>query len=171
MTPEFVDLGSSRSKLRPGDVFYCQPVADGYVVGRVIRNNARWALSQQSGNCLLVYFFRGVLSASQVVSIEAMPSGHLSPDNLMFAPALTNNLGWRRGAFKTIGNVPVSSSDVLPVHCFYTSNSRKYFDEFARELAGPTEPLGAWGLAGYKMFEVWIDRALSSPDGTTTTPG
>lgn len=144
----------SRSKPRAGDVFALR-LGERFRFGRIISTEAMAGWSMPGS--ILIYIFRAS-------SLElTMPDGELTrADNLLVAPLMTNRLPWSRGYFQTIGNRPLAPGDVLAQHCFRSSNGR-YFDESARELPGPIEPCGDWGLHSYRTIDDEVSAALGIP--------
>jgi hypothetical protein len=91
---------------------------------------------------------------------------NLTVTNLLVPPVWTNNLGWTKGYFETISNVPIKSSDLLPNPCFYVVALRpgapgSYVDDNGSVLDRRSDPCGEWALASYR----WIDDRVSDALG------
>jgi len=148
-------LRPSRRKLAVGDVFVVKPIRHPFLFGRIIRTDA--ALFGQ-GN-LLLYFY-------DAWSDDAQDVPSLTRDRLLMPPVVTNRLGWSRGFFNHVENRPLTSGDVLPVHCFVSNVYRdgpRYFDEFRNQLPGPVPPVGDRGLHSYRTIDDEISRVLGIP--------
>ena len=86
----------------------------------------------------------------------------LTPSDLLLPPLLTNRLPWSRGYFETIDHSELEDSDVLPAHSFRDSRGR-FLDENSRELPGPVDPVGEWGLHSYRTIDDAVADALGLP--------
>jgi hypothetical protein len=129
-----------------------------YLFGRVISTTARWSISPDGGTTNLVYVFK-----HQAVSKTMPDRSHLQSDQLLTPPQLINRLGWSRGYFETLGNLPLGPGEVLPVHCFETRSYRagpRWFNERAEELPAPVSPVGIWGAGNYRTLEDKVCQAL-----------
>lgn len=154
-------LKPSRSKPKAGDIFAMR-LGDEFRFGRVISTEALAGWSMPGA--ILIYVFR--TSASELT----VPEEDVTRiDNLLIAPVMTNRIPWSRGYFQTIGNRPLAPADVLAQHSFRSSNGR-YFDEGARELPGPVEPCGDWGLHSYRTIDDEISGALGLPTAPEDVP-
>jgi hypothetical protein len=157
MTDEFVpllfkQLTPSRKKRHDGDVFVMR-LDEGYLCGRVVTTSAKIGPDYPGFN--LLYFYSGFYE--QIADID--PAA-LRPDDLLILPAITNNQGWLRGYFETVVNVPLSPSDVLPVHHFRHIATGEYVNEFAERVTTPLAPIAMQGLRSYLTIEDSIARAL-----------
>lgn len=150
----------SRRPLRPGDVFRVLLPDELYRFGRVIRTDARWTCAEGAGPVNLLYIYRYASSTD-----DMPPRSELRPDKLLIPPVLTNRLGWSRGYFDTVDNIPLDDDDVLSVHCFKSSVYRdtQFFDEMSNALPGPTEPVGTHGLGSYATIDDSISDAVGIP--------
>ena len=113
----------------------------GYLFGRVISTTARWSITPDGGTTNLVYVFK-----HQSPSKTMPDRSHLHSDQLLIPPQLINRLGWSRGYFETLGNLPFGPGEVLPVHCFerrgYRAGPSRWFNERAEGLPAPIPPVG-----------------------------
>jgi hypothetical protein len=125
-----------------------------YLFGRVISTEAMAGWSMRA-NLIYVYSARSDVKAAPEESA-------VRRDRLLIPPLMTNRLPWSRGYFETLTNRPLDEHDVLKQHCFRSSGGR-YYDEALRELPGPTEPCGIWGLASYRTIDDAISEALGIP--------
>lgn len=161
MAQNFRELRRSRKALAPGDVFVMGLPGGMYLFGRVISTSARWTLAQGGGTTNLVYVF-----AHQSRTKEIPARTHLRADQLLIPPQLINRLGWSRGFFETLGNLPFEDGEVLDVHCFQTNiyaTGPRWFDDAANQLPEPVPPVGEWGVGNYRTVEDKVCSALGIP--------
>lgn len=119
---------------RPGDVFAMQPENQVFIYGRVIRTDAAVG---DIDRCLLVYIYRRVSSVLK-------PVPRLDRNDLLLPPVLTGDDMFALDYAKIIVRAPLTSEDVLPVHCFRDSDG-VYHDEYNHILPGIVEPCGIYG--------------------------
>lgn len=143
-------LRPSRKRPKVGDVFEVGFDA-GRLAGRVIRTDA--LVSEGAPGLNLLYFFRDLAPAHDVNAMD------LTVDNLLIPPLLTNNMGWSRGYFRTIGNRPLGSGEVLDQHCF-DAYGAGCFDEYGHPLPAPVQPVGVRGVHSYLTIEHELSVAL-----------
>lgn len=153
-------LTASRKKPRPGDVFAMQLPDDRFLFGRVIDTEAQSGFGPASA--VLIYIYR-----VRSETCELPDRAHLRPDRLLVSPMMTNRLPWSRGYFETIAHIPLDYKDVLGQHCFLSAVRGRYFDERGRELSGPVEPVGDYGLHSYRTIDDEISDALGFPRAET----
>lgn len=147
-------LTPSRKRPHPGDIFVMK-TDKGYLFGRVVSTDAKWGYSPETKGVNLVYVYRGLYPHSRPVPFE-----RLMPEKLLFPPIMTNNLGWSRGYFETVANIPLTPTDTLSVHCFKDSHGN-YYDEDGRRLKAPTKIVGMLGLDSYLNVEERVGEVLS----------
>ncbi len=131
---------------------------DSFLFGRVVSTAARWALAEDSGTVNLVYVYDYRSSDKKVPDRQ-----HLGADRLLVPPQLINRLGWSRGYFETLANLPLEEGEVLREHCFQTNvyaAGPRWFDERANALPEPVPPVGAWGAGNWLTLEAEVFRAL-----------
>ena len=91
----------------------------------------------------------------------------LRPDRLLIPPHLVNRLGWSRGYFETLANVPLEEGEVLPIHCFeYGITHPCWYDQNHRPLPGPIPPVGSGGAGNWKTVEWEVFEALGLEQST-----
>jgi len=147
-------LRPSRKRLAAGDIFVMLPPDGKFLFGRVISTEAKAGPSIPAN---LIYVFK---ARSPVKSV---PDGsELRTDRLLIAPLMINRLPWSKGYIETLLNRPLADGEVLSQHCFRSSGGR-YYDELSRELSGPIEPCGLWGLNSYRTLDDDISKALGIP--------
>lgn len=146
-----VILEPSRKAVREGDVFTYLMPDERYRFGRVISTRAR--IGPMEG-CHLLYFYDATTPTGEP------PLEHLRPGRLLVPPLMTNRLPWTRGYFRTVWRGPLDPDLMLPRHCFWSANRKKYYDEFSNELPGPVEPVGQWGLDSFLTIDDGLSRAL-----------
>lgn len=156
--PNIQKLRPSRKRLRPGDIFVMQLPDGRYLYGRVIRANVPEGEGPWRG-MNMIYLYR-----------DPQPTmkpdlGLLTTDRLLCPPEFVNRLGWSRGYFETVLNVPLSSEDLLEQHCFSSNRwTTPYVDEKGRPLASRSEPCGIWAVAGYGNIDEVISRSFGYPE-------
>lgn len=146
----------SRKAVRRGDVFAMR-VPDGrYLFGTVVLADipADKAPMPKSN---LIYIYRHLADTPEPDLAE------LRPDALLVPPVFINRLPWSKGYFTTVAQRPLGPEDVLARHCFWDAPTKSYVDVEGRKLAGPVEPCGVWGLAGYHLIDREISDALGIP--------
>ena len=147
-------LRPSRAQPRAGDVFALR--LDGlFRFGRVISTDAMAGWNMTGAR--LIYVFRHTATQAAVPDRVEM-----TPEQLLVPPLMTNNLPWSRGYFRTLINLPIEAGEALPRHCFRASTGR-YYDDMAKELPGPIEPVGEWGLQSYRSIDDVLSSALGLP--------
>lgn len=162
MTPEeipalFQKQKTSRRKTVPGDVFSIK-IPDGYLLGRVVANNAKsspWDEPQLQ----LLYIYAGVRKDLKSVTAE-----DFRPPNLLIPPVLTNRMGWTRGYYETLTNIPLESADLLKRHVFREPGKQNYWDENSEPVEesdiSDASLVGLQALQSYFTTEDRISRAL-----------
>lgn len=149
-------LRPSRKKLKPGDIFAMLLPDELYLFGRVILVDLPRGIAPMPGaNLIYIYDHR---ASGTVPQIDA-----LTPDRLLIPPQFVNRLGWSRGYFETTANAPLSRSDLLSQHCFWSSTRKAYRDETGQPLQRRTEPCGSWGLGNYRVIDDLVSDALGFP--------
>lgn len=148
-------LDPSRKQQQAGDVFAMQLPDGRFLFGRVINTDASAFL--QMGGALLLYFYRHI-SATMDMPNRSL----LTPDQLLFAPVMTNRQAWFKGYFLTLANVPLEAGDTLPTHCFHWING-KYHDENGLELPERVEPCGEKGLHSFRTIDDLVSETLGFP--------
>ncbi len=151
--PNMRVLTPSRKAVKPGDIFVMQLRDDEYIFGRVIRTDA---MIDEMQNVILIYVYRAFSFDKTAIPV-------LNRDQLLIAPDLINRLGWSRGYFEMVAHHPLTPEDVLPVHCFQSYFSGKYFDEYNHQLPEKHEPCGQYGLGNYRVIDDLVSRALDIP--------
>jgi len=150
----FRNLGASRPRLAPGDVFVMQ-IPDGtHLFGRLVRTDA----SCFGPNCVLVYVF-------SYRSPSPEPPPQLLVQDLLIAPVCVNRLGWSRGYFRRVGHRPFRAGERLAQHYFKDSQRQRFVEEDRRPL--PTPPpgtlVGQSGLGNYRTLDDQVSDALGIP--------
>jgi hypothetical protein len=145
-------LKPSRKKPMAGDLFVMQLPDERYLFGRIISTDA---MIGPMKDVILIYVYR-----PRFDSKELPERTQLSADRLLVSPMMTNRLPWSKGYFETVAHWPLQPGDVLPQHCFLSSDVGRYFDEKGDELPGPIEPVGDWGLHSYRTIDDEVSDAL-----------
>ena len=147
------ELKKSRKKIVEGDIFALLLPNNTYLFGRVISTIASIGPME---NCNLIYIYRDVSD-----DIKNVPE--LTPENLLVAPIMTNNLPWRKGYFEVVQSKALNISDKLKQHCFHCSFNGKFYDEYSNQLEKAVEPVGIWALHSYRTIDDEISTALGIP--------
>lgn len=146
-------LRTSRSDPNKGDIFVMLPPDKLFLYGRVISTEAKVG---PMNNCMLIYIY-------SIRSSSKLPVPELDPQKLLIAPILTNKLPWRRGYFEALLHRELEESDYLSQHCFKSLSTGRYYDEFGKELDGPTDPVGVRGLHSFRTIDDAISKVLGIP--------
>jgi hypothetical protein len=147
----------SRKKLHEGDLFSFDLVNGTKVYGRVISTSA---VVGSTGGWNLIYIYD-----PRKVGRDGVPNrSELSPENLLIPPDTINRLGWSRGYFTTIGNVPLDQSQLLPRHVFKTHRGH-FVNEAGEPTAAPRdgEPAQFSGVGNYRTIDDSVSEALGIP--------
>lgn len=148
-------LRKSRRRLKPGDVFMMPPPDGKYLYGRVIDTNAN---PLGVGGAVMIYVY-------SVRTEGRAPIPKLSPKRLLLPPIITNRLPWSRGYFEHLEHRPLQPDECLPLHCFRDFRGR-FLDQSGRQLPGPVEPVGEFGLHSFRTIDDEISKALGLPRAT-----
>ena len=149
-----------RSNAQPaaGDVFIMRLPTDNYLFGRVIlAEPQREQAPMPSAYLIYIYSWQSRTKKPE--------QRHLSADSLLIPPTWTNRLGWTKGYFQTVENLPLGRDALLRRHCFRRHDG-VYLDETGRKLPHRLEPCGEWGLVSYR----WIDDHVSDAVGIPRVP-
>jgi len=148
-----------RKAPRAGDLFALQLAESLFLFGRVVSTEAIAGPSMPGA--ILIYVYR-----PRFDSMAVPDRSELSPSRLLVPPLMTNRLPWSRGYFETVDHWALGPGDVLPEHCFLSAARGRYFDEAGKELPGPVEPVGDYGLHSFRT----IDDAVSDALGIDRVP-
>ena len=151
----FHEQERSRKKVRVGDVFVMK-LDDGYLYGRVVSDTAMMDKFSDP-EWLLLYVYAGVYADDTHIPREV-----ISPPRLLIPPVITNRLGWRHGYFRTVGNLPIQSDQLLPRHVFRSPMSDELWDEGNARITAveETDLVGCKALDSYLSIEDSVSRAL-----------
>jgi len=133
----------SIQKLKPirklpktGDIF-CYKTSDGlFRFGKVVKDDA---VVGPFRNSLLIYLY-----STPSKNKDLIPP--LSKKELLFAPIFVDASMWRKGFFQQVKNEPLAQKEVFLKHCFQHRLSKKFFDEYSKELPRRIEPVGDFAL-------------------------
>jgi len=144
----------SRKRPRVGDLFYIEMVTGQFVMGRVVRTDARVFADEN----LLLYFYHPAQQSPDLIRPPIKPE-------LLIAPRATNWQGWLKGYYTTIGNYSLAPEELLLQHCFekHFANPGHYYDEYGNELDRRYEPCARWGLDSYRTIDDELSEALGIP--------
>ncbi|GMU55966.1 MAG: hypothetical protein AMXMBFR33_51120 [Candidatus Xenobia bacterium] len=151
----------SCSKAPPvsGDVFSVRVPGKGFVVGLVVKNDAKAEVvhsKEQVGkayNAILIHIYRDVYSTED--GEEMLRS--VNKKNILIPPATTNRLGWSRGVFNNFSKIECLDDHLLDAYCFRSGS--RFYDENGLRCAHSI-PCGTLGLHSYLSIEDDILRAL-----------
>ncbi len=159
-----VRLTDVRKRAKVGDLFRLSPHQGTVLWGRLIKRGHFFGMEF---NLNLVYIY-DVLS-------ETMPSlDRMSPSNLLLPPKVVNNLGWSRGYWEIMAQVPLEPKDILNRHLFKrlwgTGNPQDYdvVTEGGHKVTDAlldARPLGQSGVSNYNdvdwtVREILVSRGL-----------
>ncbi|KJS16093.1 MAG: hypothetical protein VR69_10860 [Peptococcaceae bacterium BRH_c4b] len=147
-----IKMEPSRKKPKEGDVFVIQPEKGLYYLGRVIRTNISSKDPFVNGSSLIYIY------DNSVKSLE-IPSS-LANRELLIPPQIVNNLGWVRGYFKTIGNLPVLQEDLLEDYGFWDVITQRYVDEEGKVIAKQPKVIGSYALGSYGSVSYKVSQVL-----------
>ncbi|WP_235558544.1 immunity 26/phosphotriesterase HocA family protein [Sphaerimonospora mesophila] len=153
-------LKRSRKRPKSGDIFTLRMTKVGYLFGRVVYAGISESHPLTS-EAYMLYIY-DIVSSNKGVDVSALP-----PDRLLIPPFFINRLPWIRGYFETLGNFPLTKSDMVKVHCFYDIPFDRYVDENGDNLPRRTDPCGMFGVMSYGF----LDDALSDALGIERAPG
>lgn len=151
----FHPLESSRKRPRVGDVFVAE-IDSGFIGGRVVAVDAQSSAISESKS-LLLYIYDGIVKSPDVDAIS------LAPPVLLIPPVITNTVAWSRGYFQTIGNVPLSTDQLLDQHVFRSPSTKELWDERDTRLPATYaghDYVGVKALDSYLTIEDAVSRAL-----------
>ena len=153
------NLGGTRKNIKSGDVFVFKPKKHPYYYGVVINSDAS------------IFTAKGLLHI-QFFNLNS-ENGNSVPDDLhcaklLIPPILTNKLGWRKGYFKTIGNVDIKDFISVQNAAFFYYNG-KIFDDSSNQLPSPKsiEETGSFAITSYLNIDNLISLALEIPLAVT----
>lgn len=145
-------IAKSRKVQRPGDVFVMLLPNERYLFGRVIATDAQlFAMTK----VVLVYIFK-----TQQVGKQLSDRDELQTDRLLIPPVFTNRLGWSRGFFETIDNLPFLDGERLEQHSFLHPLHDRHYDEYSKPVSNPVEPIGMFAVGNYRTIDEHISDAL-----------
>lgn len=138
---ELIKMKSSRKKPVEGDIFILQPKENLFLYGKVIQANITSKIPfMDEGH--LVYIYKKQSNHKVIPDV-------LDPNKLLFPPAVTNQLGWVKGYFETIGNQKVTTEELSINFGFWHDTSRTFYDLYGEVLKEePSQWKGA-GLTSY----------------------
>lgn len=146
-----------RKKLLPGDLFAMKFDEDFYMHGRIINTEAFWTPSgRDAGLANLIYIYDRIAT-----HLEDYDVAELDPSRLLVSPIMTNRLGWSRGYFFVVTNLPLKPEELLAKHVFRKKANRDwYFDDAGNEVEAWDGPIGLYGLASYSAVQLLVLDAL-----------
>lgn len=150
---ELIPLTPSRKRLREGDVFLLQPLPGTFYCGKIVRLKVASRDSFVNGMSLIYIYDRRVPGRGVPADLDAAP--------LLIPPVVINRLPWSRGYFETVGNLPVTERERRLSFGFRDAARKRFVDAGGRPLA--KEPLywTDYGLAGYPVVGMLVQRALA----------
>lgn len=151
---ELIPLTLSRKRLREGDVFLLQPLPGTFYCGKIVRLKVASRDSFVNGMSLIYIYDRRVPGRGVPADLDAAP--------LLIPPVVINRLPWSRGYFETVGNLPVTERERRLSFGFRDAARKRFVDAGGRPLA--KEPLywTDYGLAGYAVVGMLVQRALAA---------
>ena len=141
----------------PGDVFRLSPADGVFLFGRVVQSDLPRERAPMPG-AYLVYLYR-----HRWCEGDPPRPDDLRPGALLLPPLFINRMPWTKGYFETVATWPLTASDVLERHCFWSVARQRYVDEHSRELPGPLELCGEWALQSYRTLDDAVSEAIGIP--------
>lgn len=126
---------------------------DRYLFGRVVAMTD--ADLGGSADFPVVYVYR-VRSQRKEIPDRA----ELRPANLLIPPKIVNTLGWSRGYFETVANIPLDAEDTPAQLCFFRPSRGHYVDHLGRPLPSLVEPAGIFAVGNYRTLDDEVSEAL-----------
>lgn len=138
-----------------GDVFRLRFEDGRWLLGRVATVGVPYTPGEgPSEDLLTVYLFKSQYDGSSPLPL-LLPLG-----DLLCAPLIVGNDMWREGTFEHLEHRDFRDGERLPHHCFFSMPFDKHFDEYGREVARPSEPIGEFGITTGEGVEAAIADAL-----------
>jgi len=148
-------LKRSRKKPIAGDVFVMHMPGRGYLFGLVASVDARMRFMEEVP-LTLVYVYKYILESPKPIPL-------LKRDDLLIPPQLINERPWTTGVFQTVEHRSLTHDDLLPVHCFRSVSSGRFYDDAVNELPDRVEPCGEYGFGNERTSDDKISEALGVP--------
>lgn len=128
---------------------------DRFVFGRVVRVNVRVG-SFEDG--ILVYLYQ-----HRAGSKDLPERKELGTNELLIPPVIVNRIGWTRGYFETVGNIPFEEGEVLKQHHFFDPVHGRFVDLDGSPVPGELDPVGIFALGNFRTVDDDVSEALGIP--------
>ncbi|WP_405079952.1 immunity 26/phosphotriesterase HocA family protein [Paenibacillus chitinolyticus] len=156
MTEEFTELRilkRTRKSPRVGDIFVMEPKENLFYFGKVINANVVSKNPLFNGG-YLIYLYNYPATTKEIPD-------HLSPNNLLIPPIVTNKQGWLKGYFETVGSRDATSEEKNLDYGFWHSTSEKFYSLSWDVLTEKPTQFIRNGLISYGGIGRGIHRLLS----------
>jgi len=163
--PKFLERGKRHLKIRPvGEVFVMNLRTIGYMYGRIIRNDCPWEAPTSPRPWKRVPGYYVVYIFSQVTQ-EISKDIDLGVKNLLLAPHIIGDGGWKLGYFQPLFTKTIATGELLNTHCFNAEllSGPVYITEYGDILEHQTEPNTDFGYGEYGFIERCCCEALGVP--------
>lgn len=152
---EFTDLlamKKSRKAPRKGDVFVVQPFQSVFYFGKVIKTNICSSDSFVNGMFLIFIY-------DEMSTVPQIPCD-LNDSSLLIAPTIVNRLGWSRGYFETICNLPLTEREKNVSYGFWHFQKKCFVNAEGDVLDSRPKYYTDYGLGNYCVVGEKIQAAL-----------
>ena len=147
-----IPIKKSKKAPQQGDVFVVQPFQNIFYYGKVIQTNI---YSKQSFvNGMILIFIYDKMSTTPKIPCN------LDNSNLLIAPTVVNRLGWSRGYFETICNIPITDRERNISFGFWDFLKKRFVDVEGNVLDRKPDYYTDFGLGNYLVVGEKIQVAL-----------
>ena len=149
----------SRKAPRKGDVFTLKLSVGGFLIGRVIRTDAKMKFDEL--DYILLYLYRKIISEPNSKEIEDFA---FADKNLAVPPFFGRKQFWTMGYAETVENRPLGGSDSYPTHYFFDHWHKAHFDDDGKEVTEAniedSIPVGICGLGNLATLDLDLRKSL-----------
>ena len=152
---EFTDLiamKKSRKTPQKGDVFVVQPFQSVFYYGKVVKTNIHSPDSCVNGMFLIFIY-------DKMSAVPQIPCD-LDNSSLLIAPTIVNRLGWSRGYFETICNLPLTEREENMPYGFWHFQKKCFVNAEGTVLHSRPKYHTDYGLGNYCVVGEKIQAAL-----------
>lgn len=154
---EFTDLiamKKSRKKPQKGDIFVVQPFQNIFYYGKVIETDIRSKDSFVNGMFLILVYDKMSKSKDSPIPSD------LDRCDLLIAPTIVNRLGWSRGYFETICNLPLTDQERKMSFGFWSFQRQCFVNVEGTKLESRPRYYTDYGLGNYLVVGEKIQAVL-----------
>ena len=160
---EFTDLiamKKSRKKPKKGDIFVVQPFQNIYYYGKVIETDIQSKDSFVNGMFLIFVYDKMSKSKDSPTPYD------LDRCDLLIAPTIVNRLGWSRGYFETIYNLPLTDLERKMPFGFWSFQRQCFVNIEGARLDSRPKYYTDYGLGNYLVVGEKIQAVLQKRQQT-----